>query len=178
MGTIQVLLGLTHVKSYALLMVPFTVVVSSVFVYYEYGGGSHLSGTSLGVCYIFGCAVSVSVMGFAMFTEYGYAHHSWEVVSLAGVRAAHALAVGGGIQEGDELQRATFYSFKKRATLGVVLCFPILFLMGVLLVLVVGIVAMFKLRDDTWWKIFVTMIALGIKIVGNKGMLILLGSGG
>ncbi|GMI27496.1 hypothetical protein TeGR_g2532 [Tetraparma gracilis] len=39
-----------------------------------------------------------------------------------------------------------------------------------------GILTLFQLYEDVWWKIFVTALALGIKICGNKAMLGLLGS--
>ncbi|GMI20818.1 hypothetical protein TeGR_g5474 [Tetraparma gracilis] len=52
---------------------------------------------------------------------------------------------------------------------------PTLFNFGILLLLVVGVLALFQLYEETWWKILVTTLALGIKISGNKAMLGLLG---
>jgi hypothetical protein len=75
------------------------------------------------------------------------------------------------LETGEDLGK---FSVFKKAKMAAVLFIPCLFMFGVLALLVVGIFALFRLKDNVGWKIFVTVLALGIKILGNKILLGLL----
>ena len=186
-AAIQWSINMKQLKSYALHLLPPVGVMACTLAYYEFGG-SHISGIVLGVIFVATTAFNGSVFGYCFVGE----RENWDLdnwmSSKAGTRAANAL---GG--EGREVEKSSMVWKLKQ---GIVLIIPIFFVLGILMFLVVAILNMFKMNERVWWKvselytcemmiylfctnspwqIFVTALALGIKICGNKILLGIMG---
>ena len=145
-------------------MLPPIGALACLWAYFELGG-THVSGT-VAATFVVTSAGCGGVFGFSIISEVETVDLDTFALSKAAKRAAHVLGGGEG-----EMKKGVI----KRAKLGLILALPILFNLAVLLVLVVGVLTLFQLYEGVGWKIFVTALALGIKITGNKAMLGLLG---
>jgi hypothetical protein len=86
------------------------------------------------------------------------------IVKMAGKRAEYLLQSDGSTELTTRTQRQKF-------KLAVISGVPVLFILGVILIYVTVIFAAFEYRGDSTWKAVVTIIAMGVKIVGNKALL-------
>ncbi|GMI41373.1 hypothetical protein TeGR_g7725 [Tetraparma gracilis] len=163
----QACFNMKLLRSYVLLWLPPIGALACLWAYFELGG-THVSGTALGATYVVTSAGCGGVFGFSIISEVETVDLDTFALSKAAQRAAHVL--GGG--EGEMKKRGVL----KRAKLGLIIALPILFNLAVLLLLVLGILTLFQLYEGIEWKIFVTALALGIKIGGNKALLGLIGS--
>ncbi|GMI38235.1 hypothetical protein TeGR_g3856 [Tetraparma gracilis] len=163
----QACLNLQMLRSYVLLWVPAAGTMACLWAHFELGG-SYVSGTILGVIFTVTGALTGGIYGFSIVTESEALDLDTYVLKKAAKRAAHVL----GGDEG-ELKKS---SVMKRVKFAAITVVPVLFFFGVLLCLVLGILNLFQLREGVQWKIFVTALALGIKIAGNKALLGLMGN--
>ncbi|GMI44430.1 hypothetical protein TrCOL_g2680 [Triparma columacea] len=165
-AAVQWSINMKQLKSYVLHLLPPVGVMACTLAYYEFGG-SHISGIVLGVIFVATAALNGSVLGYCFIGE----KENWNLdnymSSKAATRAANAL---GG--EGREVEKSSMVWKLKQ---GIVLIIPIFFALGILVFLVVAILNMFKMNERVSWKIFVTALALGIKICGNKILLGIMG---
>ncbi|GMI58565.1 hypothetical protein TeGR_g11701 [Tetraparma gracilis] len=163
--TVQLFLGIRQMRSY--LVLPFVPVatLAGVAFYYEYGG-DHIDGRLLGVLVTITAALLGGAMGFTIFNERNHLENNPFLLWRASQRARHTL------EHGDELKGDTT---KEKVKGAAVLVIPNLVMYGAILLLVIGIFGLFQVYDGVWWKVFVTGLALAIKIVGNKILIGLLG---
>ncbi|GMI39416.1 hypothetical protein TeGR_g12442 [Tetraparma gracilis] len=159
-------LNLRHVQSYVLLAATVPVGVMPLFLYYHLGG-EHSSGIALGVAFAIISCGQITAMCFAFLTEKD-ADDGNVPIWVAGARAQHLL------EKGEELQKM---SVLKKLQLSCLLAVPNLFTYFILMFLVVGIFALYNAFESSGWKVAVTLLALGIKVTGNKVLLGLLGGG-
>jgi len=155
--------ALQHVRSYLRLVIPWAVTLALVYLYYNFID-SHINNIALGVFFCVAGGLITGAMGYSIISESDA--DDGNVLGLALRRAAHLL------EHGSELKEKTKMQILKVA---LVMCMPSLFCLGVLVFLVLGALGSYQLYDAILWKLFVTACALGIKIAGNKGLLILLG---
>ncbi|GMI55131.1 hypothetical protein TeGR_g12545 [Tetraparma gracilis] len=166
-SAVQACTNMQMLRSYVLLWLPPIGAMVCLWAYFELGG-SHVSGTVIGATFVTTGAFMGGVFGFSVISEGEGVDLDTYQVKKAAARAAHVLGGGEG-----ELKKS---SIMKRVKIGLMFSLPTLFNFGVMMLLVVGILTLFQLYEGTWWKIFVTALALGIKIGGNKLMLGLLGA--
>jgi hypothetical protein len=160
---VQASVNMQLLRSYVLLWLPAAGAVACLWAYFALGG-SHVSGTILGATFCVSTALIGGMYGFSNRSE----AESWDLdtysMTKAAGRAAHVLGGGEG-----ELKKS---SIMVRVKTGAIVIIPNLFTFAVLMLLVVGILNLFQVYEGTWWKIFVTALALGIcdriKIGGNK----------
>lgn len=187
MAFIQCFVGMTHVRSYLLLVVPVMLVGTVTVLYFEVGGETSMdsqvscaispypnplrpelnliikvAATAASVT----VGITIGVLGFSFVTECNDINGSRDPLMLASQRAVHSLAGRGELEVN---------SVARRFVIGVVMAIPTFFNLGVMMLLAVGIFALFRVSNNTWWKLFVTALALGIKIGGNKLMLGMMG---
>jgi hypothetical protein len=165
-SAVQACSNLQLLRSYVLLWLPPAIAMACLWAYFELGG-SHVSGTVLGATFVVGTGLVGGALGFSVYSETESVDLDTYALGKAAKRAVHVLGGGEG-----ELKKS---SVVKRFKIGAIMVIPNLFNMGILMLLVTGILMLFQLFEGTWWKIFVTALALGIKITGNKAMLGLLG---
>ena len=67
--------------------------------------------------------------------------------------------------------------YKKKLAIGVLGALPTFFLLGVMMLYVTVVFRAFGAYTNDRWKVFVTLVAFGIKVLGNKGMLKLVAGG-
>ena len=166
-SAIQALLNMQMPRSYASLWLAFAGAMTCLWAYFELGG-SRLSGKVLGATFVVASAMMGGLFGFSVISEGESLNVSNYLLKKAAKRAAHVLGGGEG-----ELKKT---SVKKRLKISLMFSLPTLVNFAVLMILVVGILTLFQQYESVWWKIFVTMLALGIKICGNKALLGLLGN--
>jgi cobalamin biosynthesis protein CobD/CbiB len=119
-----------------------------------------VSGTILGATTVAVFAAGGGICGFSIFSEYDNFDLDAYTLSKAAKRARQVLEEGSG-----GFKKTTL---RERVKFGVVAVVPCLFNFGVLMVLVLGILTLFQQYEGVWWKIFVTALALGIKIAGSR----------
>jgi hypothetical protein len=160
--TVLYLLGVVNKWQNMLVCAPAVIASAGLVLFYEFGG-THVNGKVLGVCVVLALAASGGFMGYAIFSTRDLLDDNNPfLMRRAGLRAKRTL------EHGDELKRLTV---RKTMQLGSIAVVPLLFVYGVLAFLVVGIFGLFQLSDEVAWQVFVTGVALAIKIVGNKVLL-------
>jgi hypothetical protein len=92
------------------------------------------------------------------------------LVALAGSRAANLLLDDG-------TTAVAKLSFRKRLRIGLKSVIPSMFTICILMLYVTVVFALFGLFDNSAWKVAVTVLALAIKVVGNKCVVVLLSTG-
>ena len=152
-----------HKRGYLRLTIPWVVAMALLFLYYNFVD-SHINNISLGVAYCVGSGLIVGAMSYSIISELDADDSN--ALRLAMRRAAHSL------EHGTELKKKTKMQVLK---LAMIMAIPSLFCLGVLMVLVILALGGYQLHDDILWKLFVVSCSLGIKIVGNKGLLMLMG---
>lgn len=153
--------------TYLKLALPGVVCVASVALYHSSGTGV-LSGLGVAGIAMTGATGNVAAMVIELIDNKQSESGAY-LVSLAGKRAEHLLR-----DDDTELKRVTT---KQKLLLGLVSVAPSLFTFGVVMLYVTVIFWLFGLYDATAWQVSVTLLALGIKIVGNKRVVMLLSSG-
>jgi hypothetical protein len=161
---IGLFLNMRSRRTYFLMWTPFVIAMVTVVLLYEYGG-DHISGKRLGLALAsVGCG-SAGIIGYVFFSE-SDDDNGRSPYSLAVKRASTRLLKGkeyGG--------RTT----KQKVIAGMLITIPGFFTYGVQIIMILAVFWLFRAGDSTEWKVFVTMLALGIKVAGNKGMLLLVG---
>jgi len=68
-------------------------------------------------------------------------------------------------------------SLQKKLTIGVLGALPAFFVLGMIMMYVTVVFRGFGAYTGDLWKVFVTLLAFGIKVAGNKGLLKIVGGG-
>ncbi|GMI30351.1 hypothetical protein TeGR_g822 [Tetraparma gracilis] len=158
-------LNAQHMKSYLLQLMIVPLSTLPVVAYYMLGG-ERTNGIVLGTVFIATSCFQVSTVSYAYFTEHE-ADDGNAPISAAGKRAKHLL------EHGEEMRNMTH---RQKLKFSILIALPNLFTYFVLMLLVVGIFALYDAYEHPGWKVAVTILALGIKVVGNKALLGLLGT--
>ena len=104
-----------------------------------------------------------------MLAVYYFVTRTRDASTLASTRATNRRETG---QEHNELEKEKTWG--EILKLMLVIALPVAFVNSVVLAYILGVFKLFALSDNLAWKTSVNMLALGIKIVGNKLMLELL----
>ncbi|GMH51668.1 hypothetical protein TrRE_jg2334 [Triparma retinervis] len=161
---VQIFLVMRTMQSYIVLFIPYTLIMLSVYLYYEFGAW-YISGTVLGALFNLGAGISAAVVTYSKLTD----RNDLNGTTL-GIAAKRAMNEMGLVENSDQMNRA------KKVKLALITALPTIFMFSVFMLLAVGIFYLYQLYDGTGWKIGVTGLALAIKIAGNKGLILLLGN--
>jgi hypothetical protein len=161
---IAVFLNMRSRKTYFLMWTPFVIAMMTVLLLYEYGG-DHINGMAFSISLMMlGCG-SAGIIGYVFFSE-SDDDNGRSPYSLAVKRASTRLL------KGKEYEGKTR---KQKLIAGMLITLPGFFTYGVQIIMILAVFWLFRTGDSTEWKVFVTMLALGIKVAGNKAMLLLVG---
>ena len=121
------------------------------------------------------CCISCGI-SIAMIPDVTFFHYKSALIDEAvkDVRIRDELKRGMTVKEAPPKTK----SITQRIMHGVTTALPVLFTPSLIVFYCLGIFALYGLGKLSEWKIFVVLIALGIKVVGNKGELILIAKGG
>ena len=131
-------------------------------MYYEYGGeGAQLSGIVASLLSTIGCAFGVVAVVYILVKNHERDGYDDDLVWLAGHRAKELIEHGTEHQSPVRTRRQFFVFL-------VVSSMPVLFVNFVMLVYIVVIFAAFKAYSGNLWKVFVVVLAMVVKVAGNK----------
>jgi hypothetical protein len=166
---IQMNVHMTYIRSYLILPLPVLVMYLIISLYFETSGAKSMDNKVTAGLGVLSIALMGGVFGFSLVSEAEDVNQPIDILHIAKGRAKAAIEEGGRVPVEQKK------SVLGKAKIGVILAFPNFFILGVMALLAVGIFALFKVSDSTWWKLVVTLIALGIKIGGNKMLLGIVG---
>jgi len=147
-------------RAHVLVWCTVAMVPVGVLVFVEVGGGII---SSIGLA-IWGVAIaSITLTTFMLeFVNNQESDTGSYVERLAGKRADQYLA------DGTEYKGM---SLRKKLTIGLLGGLPSFFVLGMLMMYITVVLRGFSAYTSDLWKVFVTLLAFGIKVLGNKGML-------
>jgi hypothetical protein len=151
-------------KTYLLQLMILALSTLPVVAYYKLGG-KRINGKMLGVVFIAASGLQISAVAYAFFTERD-ADDGAAPIWWAAKHAEHLLEHG---EEKKDMTR------RQKLKFSVLLALPNLFTYFVLMLLVVGIFTLYDAYEHPGWKVAVTILALGIKVAGNKVLIGLIG---
>ena len=137
-------------------------------IYYGLGGKRTSSYMFIIFCII---AVSITVSLVAD----NYLHFGKTNLIDEAVKAAKERQAESRVETREEKRKKR--TFLQRITKGAKAALPVLFTTAVGTFYILALFSLFDLHDSIQWKVFVSLIALGIKVTGNKGELILITKG-
>ena len=132
----------------------------SVLAFVEGGGGS-ISSTGLALWCIAVTSATLTIFVLEYINEQESDTGSY-LERLAGKRASQHLA------DGTEYKGMPL---KKKLTIGMLGALPPFFVLGMMMIYVTVVFKGFGAYTSDLWKVFVTLLVFGIKVLGNKGMI-------
>ena len=124
---------------------------------------TQISGYSVNVIFIFLCATITITYTYRYISD---KEHGFNYLHILATKAALRRSEG----KTDRRER----TFKEMLKISVLASLPTSFILFVCLAYVAGVVQLFQLSDRTYWKVLVTLLALAIKVGGNKCLLTIL----
>ena len=153
--------GVHRARSFLWISCPNAMGIGAVWLFYELGG-SNLSGVAAALVGVLFAGLTTVTVVWAIIGE-STSDTGFKMQYIAGKRAARLLK--GGSASTKQL------SLKKRLAVSVMGGLPMLFILGVLLLYTTLVFALFDAVPSTAGKLAVTLLALLIKVVGNKLLL-------
>ena len=134
---------------------------ASLIMYLAYQlGARSIAGPVAAIISIAFTAVAAVVGNFVVLTGTNLDTHQ-DRVRLAGIRAKQTQLYGSYRRR----------SVKQRLVRSAKIGLPALFVLAVMFLYVTVVFSLFNLYRSSIWKVFVTILAFGVKIIGNKLML-------
>ena len=135
------------------------VVVAAEAVVVEVVGGGNVSSTGFALWTLAVSSAAFTIFAVEFINDQESESGSY-IERLAGKRAAQLLT------DGTEYKGM---SLKKKITIGVLGALPSFFVLGIMMLYVTVVFRGFVAYNNDSWKVFVTLVAFGIKVLGNKG---------
>jgi hypothetical protein len=133
-----------------------------IYLFYE-NGGSDFSGVWATVLIIVATGLGTVITVYETLSSRD-SEAGAGIIKMAGKRAEHLL-------QSDGTAETSTRTTKQKLKLALISAVPSLFILGVVVIYVTVIFAAFGYQESSIWKAVVTIIAMGVKIVGNKGLL-------
>ncbi|GMI14713.1 hypothetical protein TrVE_jg3770 [Triparma verrucosa] len=156
--------NLRQSKSYFMQVTIGPLSMAPVYAYYKLGGEG-TNGFVLGMVFIAASSLMAAALGYFYATE-SYKADGRDQLNFASKRAKHLL------EHGADLKPKTRH---QKAKVALITVLPNLFIYGVLMLLAIGTFVLYNAHESTLWKVAVTVLALVVKIAGNKALIGLVG---